>query len=131
MSSGLLIDRITPLCQHYSAVVQFAESNIQLDAGRVNQALAGALYQLVKDYYIFVTQLETQHKLGELTLNKIWYDRVLYTCYWFIKHQVLNLQVLHPTDAAGDEDAGRVMSDHRKAWLPRRPHSQPLTSAVV
>ena len=68
-----LLGRITPLCQHYSVVVQFSESHIQLDSGRVNQALAGALYQLIKDYYIFVTQLETQHKQGELTLNKIWF----------------------------------------------------------
>ncbi len=39
---------------------------------RVNQALAGALYGLVGDYYVFVTQLESQHRRGELTLNKIW-----------------------------------------------------------
>ena len=26
-------------------------------SGRVNQALAGALYSLIKDYYIFVTQV--------------------------------------------------------------------------
>ncbi len=35
--------------------------------------MAGALYGLIRDYYVFVTQLESQHRNGELTLNKIWF----------------------------------------------------------
>ena len=76
-----LLARITPLCSHYSNVVQFCEdqsgagaAGAAVGSGRVNQALAGALYSLVKDYYIFVTQLERQQKeSGDLTLNKVWY----------------------------------------------------------
>jgi gamma-tubulin complex component 2 len=42
-----LVNRITPLCQHYSQVVQFAEKNMQLEnVGRTNQALAGAIHQV-------------------------------------------------------------------------------------
>ena len=41
-------------------------------SGCVNQALAQALGDVLKDYYVFVAQLETQHRLGELTLNKMW-----------------------------------------------------------
>ena len=60
-----LLARITPLCSHYSTVVQFCEdqahpatgSGAAAGSGRVNQALAGALYSLIKDYYIFVTQV--------------------------------------------------------------------------
>ena len=66
-----LLNRITPLCVHYSTVVAFAEDHVQMGSGRVNQALSGAIYALLKDYYIFVAQLETQHKRGELTLNKV------------------------------------------------------------
>ena len=43
-----------------------------LESGCVNQALAQALGEVLKDYYVFVAQLETQHRLGELTLNKMW-----------------------------------------------------------
>ena len=60
-----LLARITPLCSHYSNVVQFCEdqsgagaAGAAVGSGRVNQALAGALYSLVKDYYIFVTQVK-------------------------------------------------------------------------
>ena len=61
-----LLARITPLCSHYSTVVQFCEEQAHppvaatgsgTGSGRVNQALAGALYSLIKDYYIFVTQV--------------------------------------------------------------------------
>jgi hypothetical protein len=42
-----------------------------MGSGRVNQAFAGALTSVLKDYYIFVAQLERQHRLGQLTLNKV------------------------------------------------------------
>ena len=49
-----LLDRITPLCGHYSTVVRFAEERARIgrDKSRVNQALAGALFALLKDYHI-------------------------------------------------------------------------------
>lgn len=72
-----LVQRILPLCENYSKVVQFSEYHMQPSgqegSGRVNQALAGAIYQLLKDYYTFVTQLECKNRKGELTLNKLWF----------------------------------------------------------
>lgn len=67
-----LLKRITPLCSHYSTVVAFVEKHTQMGSGCVNQALSQALGDVLKDYYVFVAQLETQHRLGELTLNKMW-----------------------------------------------------------
>lgn len=69
-----LVFRITPLCQNYSTVVKFIERQSQMGAGRVNQALAGAMSQVLKDYYVFVAELEAQQRKGELTLNKIWFS---------------------------------------------------------
>ena len=66
-----LVLRITPLCEYYSNVVQFVEKYSQMSAGRVNQALSGAIQQVLKDYYVFVAELESQHRRGELTLNKV------------------------------------------------------------
>ena len=42
-----------------------------MGCGRVNQAFTGALDAVLKDYLIFVAQLERQHKQGQLTLNKV------------------------------------------------------------
>ena len=44
-----------------------------MSAGRVNQALSGAIRQVLKDYFVFVAELEAQHRRGQLTLNKIWF----------------------------------------------------------
>ncbi|QQP53566.1 Gamma-tubulin complex component [Caligus rogercresseyi] len=65
-----LVNRITPLCLHYSTVVRFAETMSSRDAGRVNQALSGAMHAFLKDYYIFIAQLESQK---DLSLNKLWF----------------------------------------------------------
>ena len=67
-----LLKRIIPLCRHYSTVVSFVEKHTLMGSGCVNQALSQALGDVLKDYYVFVAQLETQHRLGELTLNKMW-----------------------------------------------------------
>ncbi len=67
-----LLRRITPLCQHYSTVTSFVERQSLMGSGRVNQGLSEALQGVLKDYYVFVAQLETQHRLGDLTLNKMW-----------------------------------------------------------
>ena len=50
---------------------RFIEHYSQMGSGRVNQAFAGALTEVLKDYYIFVAQLERQHRIGQLTLNKV------------------------------------------------------------
>jgi hypothetical protein len=41
------------------------------DSSNRPQAFAGALTVVLKDYYIFVAQLEKQFHLGQLTLNKV------------------------------------------------------------
>ena len=53
------------------AVITFTIYFLQMGAGRVNQALAGAMSQVLKDYYVFVAELETQQRQGDLTLNKV------------------------------------------------------------
>lgn len=93
-----LVARIFPLCQNYSVVVQFAEDKMQFDSGRVNQALAGAMYSLLEDYYIFVSQMETQQKKGELSLNKIW-------CY--IQPTLQTMEMLAEVCQAVDKLAAR------------------------
>ena len=43
-------------------MVSFVERQTLMGSGCVNQALAQALGDVLKDYYIFVAQLETQHR---------------------------------------------------------------------
>jgi len=62
--------KIIAICPMYSSVVHFADEN---DHGLVNQALAAAMRGVIKDYFTFVAQLESQFRKRCLTMQKMWY----------------------------------------------------------
>lgn len=68
-----LLSRILPLCGHYSLVIRFIEEKSNYRHGLVNQALAAAMRNLLKDYMRLVTQLERLHQRFDLTLHKLWF----------------------------------------------------------
>ena len=68
-----LVERVLPICSSYSAVVRFIEEKSTFYEGRVNQALSAAMRGLVKEYCVVVAQLEHQLRLGQLSLQKLWY----------------------------------------------------------
>ena len=73
VSLRMLVDRVLPICVSYSTVSRFIEENSKFVCGTVNQALAAAMRGLVREYFLVVTQLEHQFRLGLLTLQKMWY----------------------------------------------------------
>ncbi|XP_033216784.1 gamma-tubulin complex component 2 isoform X3 [Belonocnema kinseyi] len=68
-----LTQQILPLASYYSAIVRFVEEKDLPDAGQVNHALRGALRCLLKDYLLFLVQLEMEHRRGKLNLQKMWF----------------------------------------------------------
>ncbi|XP_075217460.1 gamma-tubulin complex component 2-like isoform X2 [Lycorma delicatula] len=68
-----LVQQILPLASHYSVIVRFIQDKRQCSWGRVNHALTAAMDSLIKDYLVFVVQLETQHRRHHLDLHKVWY----------------------------------------------------------
>ena len=68
-----LLNRILPICSHYSLVCRFIEEHSKFKHGTVNQALAAAMRRLIREYVLIVAQLEYQFKTKELTLQKMWY----------------------------------------------------------
>lgn len=68
-----LAQQILPLASYYSMTVRFVEEKISPDDGQVNHALRGAIRSLLKDYLLFVVQLETEHVHGKLSLQKLWF----------------------------------------------------------
>lgn len=73
VSTWTLVQRILPLCANYSTVVRFIEEKSLFEYGLVNHALSAAMQTLIKDYMVLVVQLEQQFKLGQLTLQKMWF----------------------------------------------------------
>lgn len=68
-----IVNRILPMCTNYSIVCRFVESGSHFAKGLVSHALCSAMRSLLKDYYVFVAQLEQQFRKGLLTLQKIWF----------------------------------------------------------
>jgi gamma-tubulin complex component 2 len=68
-----LARRILPVCVNYSVIVRFVEEKSNFKWGLVNHALCSAIKELIKNHYVFVCQLESLHRNGELSLQKMWY----------------------------------------------------------
>ncbi|KAG8035211.1 hypothetical protein G9C98_001701 [Cotesia typhae] len=56
-----LVLQILPLASYYSTTIRFAEDKILPNDGQVNHALRSAINYLLKDYLLFVVQLEMEH----------------------------------------------------------------------
>ncbi|RXG60499.1 Gamma-tubulin complex component 2 [Armadillidium vulgare] len=56
-----------------SVVVEFIEMKSNYDEGTVNHALSAAIRNLLKDYLLLVTQLESQQIARTLTLHRLWF----------------------------------------------------------
>ncbi|XP_064628663.1 gamma-tubulin complex component 2-like isoform X2 [Lineus longissimus] len=67
------VSRFLPLCSDYSIVVRFIEEKSAFEYGLVNHALGAAMRILIKDYLVLVAQLEYQHRLGQLSLQKFFF----------------------------------------------------------
>ncbi|KAL4233344.1 Gamma-tubulin complex component 2 [Mactra antiquata] len=68
-----MVKRILPLASNYSIVVRFIEEKSAYEYGMVNHALSAAMRTLIKDYLVFIAQLETQLRGGSLSLQKLWF----------------------------------------------------------
>ena len=68
-----IINRILPMCTNYSIACKFIEEGSQFEKGLVSHGLCSAMRSLLKDYYIFIVQVEHQFRRGYLTLQKLWF----------------------------------------------------------
>ncbi|CAG2115806.1 unnamed protein product, partial [Medioppia subpectinata] len=65
-----LAARVTALCPYFSQIIHFIDT---IDTGLVNQSLVAAMRAQIKDFFTLISQLETQHRKNDLTLQKMWY----------------------------------------------------------
>ncbi|XP_011257254.1 gamma-tubulin complex component 2 isoform X2 [Camponotus floridanus] len=99
-----LAQQILPLASYYSMTVRFVEEKVSPDDGQVNHALRGAIRSLLKDYLLFVVQLETEHIHGKLSLQKLWF---------YIQPTMLTMSILSQitsTICKANARGGKVLS---------------------
>ncbi|KAK4476105.1 hypothetical protein MN116_001327 [Schistosoma mekongi] len=65
------VNKILPVCSDYSTVARFLGEKSTFEHGMVNQALAGAMRSLLKDYLVLICHLEYQYKIGQLGIVKL------------------------------------------------------------
>ncbi|XP_014217679.1 gamma-tubulin complex component 2-like isoform X2 [Copidosoma floridanum] len=82
-----LTERILPLASYYSMTVRFVEDKVLPEHGQVNHALRGALHSLLRDYMLFVVQMENEHTRGKLNLQKLlFYVQPIMTTMSILNH---------------------------------------------
>ncbi|XP_057335755.1 gamma-tubulin complex component 2-like isoform X2 [Microplitis mediator] len=68
-----LVQQILPLASCYSTTIRFVEDKILPNDGQVNHALRGAMNYVLKDYLLFIVQLEMEHLRHKLNLQNLWF----------------------------------------------------------
>jgi gamma-tubulin complex component 2 len=64
-------DRVLKLGSYFVQVSKYIDTHQAFECGRVNHALCAAMNSLIKDYLIFVTQLEQKCRQGNFTLQQL------------------------------------------------------------
>ncbi|EGC38081.1 hypothetical protein DICPUDRAFT_53526 [Dictyostelium purpureum] len=72
-SSNDLVQRILPLCSYYTFVNDFINIRYSYEWGLINHSLCSSIDQLLKEYLILVSQLESQLKSEKLSLQRMWF----------------------------------------------------------
>jgi len=66
-----LVERVVPLCEYVAVLQRFVETRSAPTCGLVSHAVAAAVRGLLQDWWLMVTQLEHQLRLGRLTLQAL------------------------------------------------------------
>jgi len=68
-----MLERMLPLCGAYTKACTFIEKRSRYEHGRVAHAMAAAMRSLLREFDVLVAQLEHQHRMGQLSLQRLWY----------------------------------------------------------
>ena len=72
-SLGAIAGKVLPLCLYHSVVSAWVGRRSGYRFGQVSQAVAASMKDRLRDFYVLVAQLEHQHRMGRLTLHRMWY----------------------------------------------------------
>ncbi|KAK4886580.1 hypothetical protein RN001_002851 [Aquatica leii] len=109
-----LLKQILPLASHYSIVQRFIEEKLRFEFGQVCNALAECMNSLFIDYTLFITQMETEFRSGNLNLHKLWF---------YIQKNLHNLSFMSNISTSiskSDARGGKVLSllhDHITGYI--------------
>lgn len=62
------------MASDFSMVMRFIQENRKLSVGRVNQALAAAMNNVIRSYKLFILELEKMHNKSLINLHNLWFS---------------------------------------------------------
>ncbi|XP_014290465.1 gamma-tubulin complex component 2 [Halyomorpha halys] len=83
------------MASDFSMVMRFIQDNRKLSVGRVNQALAAAMNNVIRSYKLFILELEKMHHKSLINLHNLWFsiqpvNHPLQTLSLLAKHIAVN-----------------------------------------
>lgn len=72
-SLAALVHRMLPICEYVVVLQRFIETRSYIEFGLVCHAVAAAMRQVLEDWLLMVTQLESQLRVGRLTAQSLWF----------------------------------------------------------
>eukprot|EP00798_Chlamydomonas_sp_ICE-L_P000238 gene238-4000_t len=68
-----MVEKVVPICEYVAVLQRFIETRSSFHHGLVSHAVAAALRTLLQDWFLVVTQLEHQLRLGVLSMQALVY----------------------------------------------------------
>ncbi|XP_057667041.1 gamma-tubulin complex component 2-like isoform X4 [Diorhabda carinulata] len=99
-----LIKQILPLASHYSIIQRFTEEKMRFEFGQVNNALAEAMQNIIKEHMLFTIQLESEFRSSNLSIQKLWF---------YVQRNMQSLGIaanIASTISKSDAKGGKVLS---------------------
>lgn len=82
-----LVEKLLPLATYYMSVEAFVDIHARFEYGTVNHALCSAIRVFLKEYLLFISQLEHQfYTSSSFTLQRLWF---------FAQDTLQDMKVLH------------------------------------
>jgi len=68
-----MVEKILPLSNYYDTITSFINLHSHIETGLVAKAFCEGLRKVIREYILFVNQLEVEFTNGNLDIQKLWY----------------------------------------------------------
>lgn len=68
-----MIQKILPLSIYHDKILQYLNLNNHVETGLASKGLSEAIKQVLREYILFLNQLENDFKSEKLDIQKFWY----------------------------------------------------------
>ena len=68
-----MIHKVLPLSVYYDRITNFINLSLNIETGIISKSLIEAVREIIREYIIFINQLEIEYQTENLDIQKLWY----------------------------------------------------------